>query len=290
MTDIATTCRLCGSKNLKALFTAKGFPVAQCQRCGFAQVTRAPNPAELETIYNEAYFGHNKYRDLRTLAVENARRLKLMQRYVPAGARALEAGCGSGFFLEAAANTYQMYGFDLSSVGIEQARERNPAFAKRIQQGTLENLPSFEDVSFDVICLWDTIEHIWQPLEALRGLFARLRPGGYLLFSTPDIGALTARLMGGRWAFMTPPEHLSFLNQRSTHYLAETALGHKIVFRASWGKQVNLGFLLYKVRRVLPALMPAALLRPFERPPLANLALYVPTADIQYVVIQKTGE
>jgi 2-polyprenyl-3-methyl-5-hydroxy-6-metoxy-1,4-benzoquinol methylase len=285
-----TKCRLCGESQLKPLFTVRDSPIAHCPNCDFVQVVREPEPDQLKAIYDEAYFGHNKYRDLNTLSIENTRRLRLMQRYIPAGSCVLEAGCGAGYFLEMASSSYTMYGFDLATSAVKQARTRTSLDTRRIQQGTLEAPPQFDNRMFDGICLWDTIEHIWDPLQVMPLLFDRLKPGGYLALSTPNIGTLTARIMGTRWAFMTPPEHLSFLSKQSMHYLMQTALGHQIVFHASWGKKVNAGFLFYKLHRVMPRLTPRMLLKLFEHPPFANLALYVPTGDIQYVVVQKAED
>ena len=58
--------------------------------------------------------------------------------------------------------------------------------------------------------MFDTIEHIWNPREVITRLLDNIKPNGYLILSTPDAGSLTAKLLGKRWAFMTPPEHLSF--------------------------------------------------------------------------------
>jgi 2-polyprenyl-3-methyl-5-hydroxy-6-metoxy-1,4-benzoquinol methylase len=266
------------------------FPIVQCDTCGFAQVAQQPDPVELHAIYDKLYFDSNKYRDQKTLGAENMRRLKLLREFVSPGGAVLEAGCGSGSFLQTAAPYYEMYGFDLAEPGVIQARALNTGFPDRIEQGTLEAIPEFHGTQFDAICLWDTIEHVWNPIDVFHNMLARLKHGGHILFSTPDFGAPIARLMGKRWAFMTPPEHLSFLSRQSTRYLVREILHQQLIFEASRGKRVNLGFLLYKFRRVIPGLMPEMVLRLFEHGWLAQLALYVPTSDIQYVVIVKSED
>ena len=52
-------------------------------------------------------------------------------------------------------------------------------------------------------------------VEVGRKLMGHLKPGGYLVLSTPSIDAPIARAMGRYWAFMTPPEHLGFFSGRS---------------------------------------------------------------------------
>jgi len=53
-------------------------------------------------------------------------------------------------------------------------------------------------------------EHLWDPAIVAKDLLQRLSPGEYLFISTPAIDAPVAKVLGKFWAFMTPPEHLSF--------------------------------------------------------------------------------
>lgn len=157
-------CRICGRSTLRELFTVRSHALEQCQQCGFVQVREQPEQSQLDAIYEEAYFGHNKYRDEQTLRTENLRRLRLLQQYVSQGRRVLEAGCGDGSFIQEAQSHYDMWGFDLSPAGIELARKRNPHLADRLWVGVLED-QSMEPESFDAICMWDVIEHVWDPLQ-----------------------------------------------------------------------------------------------------------------------------
>jgi hypothetical protein len=125
------------------------------------------------------------------------------------------------------------------------------------------------------------------PKAVLRRLVTHLRPGGALLLSTPDIGALTARLLRRRWAFMTPPEHLGFFDRRSMRFLLEHELGLSVSRSVAKGKWANLGFLAYKLQRVFPDLIPLRLTERVQQSALAAGALYVPTADVRYVLARK---
>jgi len=64
--------------------------------------------------------------------------------------------------------------------------------------------------AFDLITLWDAIEHLPSPDEATRLLAGRLQPGGVLALSTGDIGSLAARVCGPHWHLFNLPEHLWF--------------------------------------------------------------------------------
>ena len=280
------TCRLCESTENKLLFLVQGYKIVKCANCGFVQVLDQPKQEQLDRLYEENYFSSNKYRDINTLNKELLRRLKLMQQYIPSmGARILEAGCGTGEFISFAKNNYDMFGFDISEAAIKIAQERNPQLSTQLWAYKDEeyNLPSN---FYDAICAWDVIEHLRNPVPIFQQLMKSLKSGGYLFISTPNIGAFIAGILGRYWAFMTPPEHLSFFDKQTMSFITEKHLRAKLMGWHTRGKTVNLGFLLYKINRVVP-IVPLKMLKLFQTHPLSRLAIYVPTGDIQYAVIQK---
>lgn len=281
------SCRICRGP-LQPRFAVNGCRLVACARCGFVQVTEQPDAQQLEAMYEAGYFSHAKYADLATQQTENRRRLALMRRYLAAtGARVLDAGCGSGDFIADARTHYTMSGFDISEAAITMARERLPGLDGRLWSGAFDALPDAPNEAYQAICLWDVIEHLWDPVDACRRLLGLLEPGGYLFISTPNIGAPLARLLGKGWAFMTPPEHLSFFTRQAMETLMTERLGQTVIDWSTRGKRVNAGFLLHKLRRKAPRLVPPALIDVFRRPPLAGLSVYVPSGDIQYVVVRK---
>lgn len=284
--DMLAFCRICGDTT-HTLHVAKGYTLLRCDTCDFVQVQEEPTTAQLDKIYQAVYFGHSKYRDEKTLLIENTRRVELVLRHMDKGkqSRILEVGCGSGFFVHEIKQNFDVYGFDLSDAGIKLAKERNPDIADQLWAGRLEDLNLYQQ-KFDAICMWDVIEHIWDPLTTSSQLLSYLNPGGKIFISTPNIGSPIARFMGKYWHFMTPPEHLSFFSRSSMEYLFQDHHGAEIIEWKTLGKKVNIGFLLYKIKRVLP-LFPSFLLKVFDNTRLSSLSMYVPTSDIQYVVIRK---
>lgn len=250
------------------------------------QVREQPTPQELRALYGNSYFGRGKYDDKQAQRREIQRRLELLRKAeVPEGARVLDAGCATGDFLAAGSSRYEMWGLDVSAHATELAKAQNPACAQRIFTGFVED-QHFEADWFDAIVMWDVIEHLWDPRSVLTRLVGHLRPGGALFVSTPDIGAPIARVMRGRWAFMTPPEHLGFFKRETLEFLLERVLGLQTLSSEAHGKWANVGFLAYKLRRVFPG-VPAGLVERVQKSSLASTALYVPTADVRYVGARK---
>jgi 2-polyprenyl-3-methyl-5-hydroxy-6-metoxy-1,4-benzoquinol methylase len=177
-----------------------------------------------------------------------------------------------------------MFGFDISESAIKIAQKSNSQLRLQLwaQKDEEYELPP---VFFDAICAWDVIEHLRNPVHTFQRLMKSLKHGGYLFISTPNIDAIIARILGPYWAFMTPPEHLCFFSKKTMYFFAEQHLHSTINSWHSSGKTVNIGFLLYKLKRVLP-FVPLWMLKLFQIPLLSRLAIYVPTGDIQYAVIQ----
>lgn len=279
-------CRACGSDRQRHLYEVEGFAIDRCRACGFVQVRDEPAPEVLDGIYAVLHLKHATFRTEAAAAAENDRRLKLLDKLVPRGSRVLDAGCASGDFLQVAKGSFLLSGMDVSEGAIEVAKARNPELATRLWAGRVEDIAA-DRGPFDAIVLWDVIEHVWDPIVTCRSLFQHLAPGGLLVLSTPDAGALTARLMGKRWAFMIPPEHLGLFSQKSLRRLFESVVPGEILYHRSLGKSTNVAFVAYKLDRMLGRCFPDGAMNWLARSPLGRLIIYIPTGDIQYLAVRK---
>ncbi len=129
------------------------------------------------------------------------------------GKTLLDFGCGVGGLCRIG----REYG--LKTTGIEP-----DAFARQraMATGALEVYASVDELQaanpeprFDIITMWDVIEHLREPWKELEQLSRLLRPGGRLLLSTPNAGSLRARLQRQRWENMINPTHFYYFTQLS---------------------------------------------------------------------------
>lgn len=285
-TTTTSNCKICQAIGLQRLFEVRGQVLFRCKKCGFVHVGTQPSPETLASVYNPNYYTGIKYgSDSTALQYESQRRLGLLEMFVPQGGIVLDAGCSTGDFIDVAKDRYRMYGFDYSDVAVAIAKRRFPDLATNICQGTLEKMP-WSDVKFDAICLWDVIEHLWDPVPVVAALLQQLKPGGVLLISTPAIDAYFSRMLGPYWPFMTPPEHLSFFTAESFAKMTTRLRGIRLVYQKTRGKWANLAFVFHKIQRIAPDFIPAALFFPFKRWPFDRISLYIPTSDIRYIALQ----
>lgn len=68
----------------------------------------------------------------------------------------------------------------------------------------------YESGSFDVVTLWDVLEHTPDPMAVLKEAVRVLRPEGLLVVNYPDYGSAVARLMGRRWVFLLTVHYYYF--------------------------------------------------------------------------------
>jgi SAM-dependent methyltransferase len=100
--------------------------------------------------------------------------------------RLLDMGCGLGFFLKAIVQyaAWEAYGCEISPVAVRYARDTlglANVICSRLEEADLPPR------SFDLITLWDVIDHIPQPDPLLRRCHVLLRAGGICFMRTPNI-------------------------------------------------------------------------------------------------------
>ena len=281
------SCGCCGEvAQLAPLFTKNGYEIVRCGVCGLQFVNNLPTPAELRTIYGEEFFhvgrkfsGHTAGAGL----VNPRRRVEAVRRLPAVGrGRWLDVGCATGDFLACAASVVEKAsGIELSAFAAEKARARG----LDVTNGDFLQADVPAEV-FDVISMWDYVEHVTNPSANFKKAFAVLKPGGYLAISTGDVESLLARLTGRFWHLMIPPRHLYFFSPVTIRRLL-TSAGFELVQIGRPGKRVPLDFAAWKLATMtVPGLSPAVV-RTCERLGLGRVAPPVNLLDIMTVFARK---
>lgn len=225
MTAVASgpDCLVCGARND---FEPTLGQLARCRRCGFVTWPEATG-ADLDQLYDEKYFTEIDYPDY--LGNEAALRrsmqqhLRQMARHWRGRGTLLEIGCAYGFFLDEARRDFdRVIGVDIAATPVARARERLGVDALA---GSFLELP-LEERSCDVVCMWDTIEHLPRPDLFLERIRRILRPDGCVFITTGDVGSFNARLRGASWRQIHPPSHVHYFSRQSmTQLLGRTGFG-----------------------------------------------------------------
>jgi SAM-dependent methyltransferase len=232
----SVNCALCKVDDTRRLVTKRGYHVVKCRRCDLVYVSPQPTAEDLRAIYNSSSYSSSQVEadEQRKYARRDRVRAALLARHQPRLGRLLDVGCSSGGFLRMARDRgFQVSGIDIGRGSVERAR----AAGLDAHVAVLEDAP-FSPGSFDVISLFDSIEHMAHPLRALEAARVLLKNDGLLVVTTPNVDGLFPRLTWqlfgrtvGAWEHPGPPAHL-FQFSRDTLRLTLRHTG----FREVWGR------------------------------------------------------
>lgn len=232
--DIETTaCPLCRSSRSSIIHTFGKLRVVSCKDCGLSYLSpRMKEPAMRKLYERKDYFadgdlsGYEDYSTQeRSLRLTARRFLRDIKGLCPKAESLLEVGCGYGFFLDEASRFFsRRAGTELSADAARKAEETSGA---DIYTSDLTALPA-SVTDFDVIVMINVIEHVYEPLTFLLSLRKRLKPGGRLMLSTPDIGSFWYKIMKKKWPSFKVPEHVVFYDGKSMADLLRRAEFHAL--------------------------------------------------------------
>jgi SAM-dependent methyltransferase len=284
-------CGLCGSSERSLKFQDGPFAVVTCRRCGLTYVTpRLKDGALLSAVYDEGYWrssaakdrGYTDYRQDQPLYLRTyRRRLRVVRRHFAHPGRVLDVGCAAGYFLRVMQEEgWQVTGLEPSdSIRPHAARLIGPENVRAGLLGAVELAPG----SFDLVTMWDVLEHIPDPVGAAREVRKLLAPGGKFLIETQDVHSLAARLLGRRWQHYKHAEHIYHFDRRTLAEVLRRA-GFRVLENRPWlgGKYVSMGFVAERAARLHPLV--ARALSPLKL--VAGRALYVNLLDEMIVVAE----
>lgn len=220
-----------------------GFPMRRCRPCGHLYVASAISEQSLSQAYEKDYYagetatvktGYDDYlrnSDKRLRGFDL--RLREMERYIAPPGRTLDFGCAVGLCVKAAQSRgWDAIGYDRSEWAASYGRE---TLSVNVVSG---DLPAFGPAEFDLITLWDCIEHLADPRGTLIKIRSWLKPDGILAVSTVNSSSLGAKLAGKSWRHVAPPLHLHLFSAKSLQILIE-ACGVSVVERSCEGVVFN---------------------------------------------------
>jgi 2-polyprenyl-3-methyl-5-hydroxy-6-metoxy-1,4-benzoquinol methylase len=234
---VEQACVLCGARDMMLVYPANAegdVPVeefacttgalaqhddiVQCRRCGL--VSSVPTISGEEIVE-----GYTQVVDEKYLAEETARRelfdwfCEAMDGFVVRGRRLLEAGANMGLFLSVAKeHGWDVHGVEPSKWAVEQGVSR---FGVDLRQGTVEEIDD-PPGSSDVVVMLDVLEHLADPLAALKRLREAIDDEGLLVLSTVNLDGLHARARKGNWPWFIR-SHLHYFSKETLHAMLQTA-------------------------------------------------------------------
>ncbi|MDP3970741.1 MAG: class I SAM-dependent methyltransferase [bacterium] len=212
------------------------YSVNKCSSCNFAEINPIPSSEVLESIYTDYYprkamtaddvkatadnFSRKPNSDKNNLQGEKNK----CHSYITAGSKVLDIGCGNGVsLLEITKLGGDAYGTELDKNIKPIADELN----LEIHFGDIDTMP-YPDDFFDFITMSQLIEHIPDPKDFLIKISKKLKVGGKIILSTPNIESANAKRTEKKWINWHIPYHVNFFSQKSINVLAKET-GFKVL-------------------------------------------------------------
>lgn len=187
-----------------------------CKTCGFQFINHLPE--NYQSFYDERDV--SLYCNLTELRKEYFRRVKRLLESkasltLPPVASVLDLGCGAGDWLELWGPHCRLFGTEVSTA------LHPPLKAKGIEIITLRDHHAMQ---FEMISMFDFLEHVEDPSLLLEEVYERIAPEGCLVLGVPDMGKLAARFLGMRY-YLYCPMHFSYFNRKALTRLVERIFG-----------------------------------------------------------------
>lgn len=224
------SCKVCKSPRTVPAFEHQGFSFVRCSECTHLWVEGASAD---DAQYDSAYYApeshdaglHTGYDDyLRNLdrRIGGFRgRMAQLEKITGSGGRLLDFGCAVGACVKAAKDRgWDAIGCERSTWAAEYGRR---TLGVDIVVGDIGDTTIFQSGSFDVVTLWDVLEHLDRPREVIASIARLLRPGGFVALNTVNSSSIGARVAGRQWRHLAPPYHLPYFTPASLKRLLADA-------------------------------------------------------------------
>ena len=210
-------CPICSSKDRELRFSRFGIDIMQCLECTVGYSSEFP--VDLDDVYNaDEYLPIAKADYLTNVSYRKSRfgreRIDLIGHFLnkpPEKASLLDIGCGTGWFLECAKEAgYAVTGQELSQDLAKLTQDRT---GQNILSLPITDIPY--EPQYDVISMFDVLEHLPNPAEVLTHIHRLIKSDGMLLFFVPNLDSLGFKLLKADSSLCMPVEHLFYFTEKS---------------------------------------------------------------------------
>ncbi len=251
-------CILCGSPDSRRVYPRDLPSVVRCKQCGFVYTSPRLKEECVKELYSRQYFeshssekmGYDNYVSDRELVEKTFhRRLEeLEKKWLKKKGAVLDVGCATGFFLNTAkAMGWRTHGVEISDYCCEFAAAE---FGLSLTNGQFKDFDG-SGGPYDLVTMWDYLEHSFTPVRDIELAFRHLKPGGFLAVATPDFGSWPAGIFGPNWVGFKEHEHLAYFTKKNLCGLLERK-GFKIRHAGYAGKYVSFSFFVKRLCGYFP--------------------------------------
>lgn len=206
------------------------FILRRCCGCGLVFNSPKLTADQLKQLYGPDYYFFERSTGAELARIQGAYLRTIAHLPSTEPRTLLDVGSAKGYMLAILVRLgWRVVGVEIAS---SAARYSRRTFGLEVFTGTLEEFRREDDRQFDVVLAQDVLEHVPDPRGFRDALCNSIRPGGWLIIDTPNVGGRNVDVLGERWRGFNP-FHL-YLFDRSTLGRTLTEAGLDILSIASY--------------------------------------------------------
>ena len=215
----STRCIVCGNINparFRIKYRKPTFHVMECLDCTFSFIPSTFRKSIDYTHYKSSDVAEEVGRSDVWLKIQrNLLRYRLIRKCQPSG-KIYDIGCGFGHFLLTGKQLgYHVSGVEMSKANVEYVRKQ---VGIPVDEGDF--LRVREGEQYDVMTLWDVLEHMDTADRVIEKASHMTRPGGFLFVQVPQIDSLLASILEDKWWAMGL-DHANYFSRKTIRLLLE---------------------------------------------------------------------
>jgi SAM-dependent methyltransferase len=235
MTSVKPACQLCKKCDRSILFRLKDFNIVRCNTCGLVFRNIYLDSESAKELYSKDYFTNEQadyfFNNPKEKEDLFRKRLHTVESRVSKKGRLLDIGCAIGTFLKIARDGgWDARGCEISEFASRYARDE---YKLDVICGEFDKAKFAGDEKFDVITMWDVVDHSEDPVAFLSDAADLLKPGGCMFVQTTMedslvyevckyVYKLSFGLIGGPAAKGHPIHHSTFFSRTTLRKALES--------------------------------------------------------------------
>jgi len=220
-------CELCLSDKLRFVFSGEDkllgipgiFSIYQCNTCGLYQIYPKLSEDQIKKYYPPEYICYlGAIEDEKNVLkridryLGQEKRCHQVKKHINNKGKILDVGCATGIFLNAMKTKgWECKGIEPDQGAASYAKER---FGLDVFNGNLHEA-QLKNNSFDVVSLWDVLEHVQDLHLTTEEVFRVLKPGGYVIGTLPNANSINRYIFGDYWLGWEMPRHYRTFNPKT---------------------------------------------------------------------------
>lgn len=240
MKFIEHPCAWCGEEKYDVIIKGPdrllgmdgNFQFVKCKKCGLLRQNPYLEWDSLKEFYPENYSSYlPQVTDIssRIKRIDKKyglyKRVKFINKYKPSG-NWLDVGSGTGRVLQEAYRWRQWHLMGIEPT-IEAAKYSERITGIKIHQTKIEDFNDFKEY-FDIVTMWDVLEHLENPIDVLKKIWSLLKPNGIFVFSIPNLTSWDRKVFKDYWIGYDLPRHMYLFPPNLLYEIFEK-IGFKII-------------------------------------------------------------